>query len=235
MPIDESSMSKLVIPSRLGRLSGDYLLVDTDSFDVYVKSNDVVSKLATLDKDGLILGIPLADVNLPLKGSADTAGTSSATTGATIEIPYLTTDAYGRVTAKGTHTHTVKNLPASAISSGTIAEARIPSDYVKAYGSGDTITGHARCVGWCTAGGTVLRFEVPVNRPINGTLVFGSMTITARADSDTITITPNSSQMTIARDIPGGILFDYTKTGGITGMSNNQEYAMQVNYTVVVS
>ena len=43
----------------------------------------------------------LADARLPTKGSAGTAGTSSATSGATLAVPYITTDAYGLVTAKG--------------------------------------------------------------------------------------------------------------------------------------
>lgn len=57
----------------------------------------------------------LADARLPTKGSAGTAGTSSATSGATLAVPYLTTDAYGRVTAKGTHTHTISGLAPTAI------------------------------------------------------------------------------------------------------------------------
>ena len=66
----------------------------------------------------------LADARLPTKGSAGTAGTSSATSGATLAVPYVTTDAYGRVTAKGTHTHTIGSLNASAITAGTLPVAR---------------------------------------------------------------------------------------------------------------
>ena len=40
-------------------------------------------------------------------GRSGTAGTSSATSGRALSVPYLTTDAQGHVTAKGTHTHTV--------------------------------------------------------------------------------------------------------------------------------
>lgn len=43
----------------------------------------------------------------PSGAAAGTAGTSSATSGISIAIPYLTTDIDGHVTAKGTHTHTV--------------------------------------------------------------------------------------------------------------------------------
>lgn len=56
----------------------------------------------------------LADARLPTKGSAGTAGTSAATSGASLAVPYITTDAYGRVTGKGTHTHTVTGFAASS-------------------------------------------------------------------------------------------------------------------------
>lgn len=39
--------------------------------------------------------------------TAGTAGTSSATSGSTLEVPYVTYDAQGHITEKGTHTHTV--------------------------------------------------------------------------------------------------------------------------------
>lgn len=68
----------------------------------------------------------LADARLPTKGSAGTAGTSSATSGATLAVPYVTTDAYGRVTGKGTHTHTINSLAASAVTGlGTIVDKDI--------------------------------------------------------------------------------------------------------------
>ena len=76
---------------------------------------------------GITLSTPLADSNLPTMGSADMAGTSDATSGATLAVPYITTDAYGRVTAKGTHTHTIGSLAAGAVTSGTFNAARIPN------------------------------------------------------------------------------------------------------------
>lgn len=39
--------------------------------------------------------------------SAGTAGTSSATSGSTLAVPYVTYDKHGHVTAAGTHTHTI--------------------------------------------------------------------------------------------------------------------------------
>ena len=81
------------------------------------------ARIPNLDASKLTSGT-IADGRLPTKGSAGTAGTSSATSGATLAVPYLTTDAYGRVTAKGTHTHTIGSLNTSAITDGTLGVAR---------------------------------------------------------------------------------------------------------------
>lgn len=92
------------------------------------ESGGQINRIFTVDPHGAVeFATPLADSNLPTKGSAGTAGTSSATSGATLAVPYVTTDAYGRVTAKGTHTHTIGSLAASAVSSGTFDAARIPN------------------------------------------------------------------------------------------------------------
>ena len=81
------------------------------------------ARIPGLDASKLTSGT-IADGRLPTKGSAGTAGTSSATSGATLAVPYITTDAYGRVTAKGTHTHTIGSLNTSAITAGTLGVAR---------------------------------------------------------------------------------------------------------------
>lgn len=91
----------------------------TSSIDMYADSINLNGTLT--------LSTPLADSNLPTMGSADMAGTSDATSGATLAVPYITTDAYGRVTAKGTHTHTIGSLAAGAVTSGTFNAARIPN------------------------------------------------------------------------------------------------------------
>lgn len=46
--------------------------------------------------------------------TAGTAGTSSATSGSTLAVPYITYDAQGHITATGTHTHTVTGFAASS-------------------------------------------------------------------------------------------------------------------------
>ena len=50
--------------------------------------------------------------------TAGTAGTSSATSGATLAVPYVTYDAQGHITGTGTHTHTISGLSADVISGG---------------------------------------------------------------------------------------------------------------------
>ena len=67
-----------------------------------------------------------ATINHSNSVDAATAGTSSATSGATAAIPYVTYDAQGHITASGTHTHTINNLAASTITSGELASARLP-------------------------------------------------------------------------------------------------------------
>lgn len=58
--------------------------------------------------------------------TAGTAGTSSATSGSTLAVPYVTYDAQGHVTASGTHTHTISGfLPSSG---GTLSGDLLFSD-----------------------------------------------------------------------------------------------------------
>lgn len=110
------------------------LELDTPLADAYIDSvstSKLNGTIPTSKLDGTIatskLDGTIADANLPTKGSAGTAGTSSATSGATLAVPYVTTDAYGRVTAKGTHTHTIGSLAASAVTTGEFDAARIPN------------------------------------------------------------------------------------------------------------
>ena len=61
--------------------------------------------------------------------TAGTAGTSSATSGSTLAVPYVTYDAQGHVTGSGTHTHTISGFLTSSSSldaskvSGTVGSA----------------------------------------------------------------------------------------------------------------
>ena len=65
--------------------------------------------------------------------TAGTAGTSSATSGSTLAVPYVTYDAQGHITAAGTHTHTVTGFLTSSSSldasklTGTVPTSVLPS------------------------------------------------------------------------------------------------------------
>ena len=59
--------------------------------------------------------------------TASSVGSSAATSGATLDVPYAKYDAQGHITEKGVHVHTIGSLAASAITSGTFATARIPN------------------------------------------------------------------------------------------------------------
>ena len=65
--------------------------------------------------------------------TAGTAGTSTATSGSTLAVPYVTYDAQGHITASGTHTHTVTGFATTA--QGTKADNALPK-------SGGTVTGN---------------------------------------------------------------------------------------------
>lgn len=63
--------------------------------------------------------------------TAGTIGTSSATSGSTISVPYANYDAQGHITGKGTHTHTVTGFLTS--SSTQVASSRFDGQWVKKY------------------------------------------------------------------------------------------------------
>lgn len=64
--------------------------------------------------------------------TAGTAGTSSATSGSTLAVPYVTYDAQGHVTASGTHTHTVSGF---LTSHQTIKQDGVTGATVNRYGA----------------------------------------------------------------------------------------------------
>lgn len=63
--------------------------------------------------------------------TAGTIGTSSATSGSTISVPYANYDAQGHITGKGTHTHTVTGFLTS--SSTQVASSRFDGQWVAKY------------------------------------------------------------------------------------------------------
>ena len=60
--------------------------------------------------------------------TAGTAGTSSATSGSTLAVPYITYDAQGHITGSGTHTHTISGfLTSSSTLDASKLSGAIPS------------------------------------------------------------------------------------------------------------
>lgn len=65
--------------------------------------------------------------------TAGTVGTSSATSGSTLAVPYITYDAQGHITGTGTHTHTVSGFLTSSSSldasklTGSVPTSALPS------------------------------------------------------------------------------------------------------------
>lgn len=72
--------------------------------------------------------------------TAGTAGTSSATSGSTLAVPYVTYDAQGHVTASGTHTHTISGF---LTSHQTIKQDGVTGATVNRYGACTTAAGTA--------------------------------------------------------------------------------------------
>ena len=75
------------------------------------------------------------------KVTAGTAGTSDATNGKTLDVPYIIYDAQGHITGSGTHEHTVNGfltdsspLNGSNISSGSISSSFLPKNEVNSDG-----------------------------------------------------------------------------------------------------
>lgn len=85
--------------------------------------------------------------------TAGTIGSSSASSGSTIDIPYATYDVNGHITGKGTHTHTITGFSTasnwldgsatgSVRTSGSTAEGTIVEDYPYALGEYATAEGY---------------------------------------------------------------------------------------------
>ena len=95
--------------------------------------------------------------------TAGTAGTSSATSGYTLSVPYVTMNKYGIVTGYGTHTHTINSIPNSSLTNSAITIAgtsvslgssitaktigaaltsSAPAAYATSAGNADTVDGY---------------------------------------------------------------------------------------------
>ena len=84
--------------------------------DAYGRVSAVTNTAVAIDTAAITSGT-LADARLPTKGTAGTYANAAY-------IPVITTDAYGRVTAV---TNTAVAIDTAAITSGTLADARLPA------------------------------------------------------------------------------------------------------------
>lgn len=79
------------------------------------------------DNSGLIAGSGLTLNGYTMNHSntvvAATAGTSSATSGSTLAVPYIVYDAQGHITGSGTHTHTITGFTTTSDVNGLISSA----------------------------------------------------------------------------------------------------------------
>ena len=84
-------------------------LTASSTLDATKLSGTIPASCYTDTKYAAGTGLSLSGTTINHSNSvtAGTAGTSSATSGSTVAVPYVTYDAQGHVTASGTHTHTI--------------------------------------------------------------------------------------------------------------------------------
>lgn len=130
-------------------LSGDVSGSGTTSISVSIGSGKVTNAMLA----GSIANSKLSNSSITINGSstslggsfstasitAGTAGQSGASTGVSFSIPYVTMNAYGIVTAYGTHTHTISASDLTTTIGSTTYAAYHSAGYVKK--DGDTMTG----------------------------------------------------------------------------------------------
>ena len=86
-------------------LSGCYMIRYASSAIAEVRN--LYADTNTTYSAGTGLSLSSTTINHSNSVTAATAGTSSATSGSTLAVPYVTYDAQGHITATGTHTHTI--------------------------------------------------------------------------------------------------------------------------------
>ena len=178
--------------------------------------------------------------------TAGTAGTSSATSGATLEVPYVTYNSNGFITGTGTHTHTINSLAASAISSGTLAIGRIPTSNSQS-NSTATVPTSALVYGMNTrlttleGGGTWTNYSFSNNSASGLTCAYNATAKLARLSSFTFSISSHTTGATVARaiipplnelSIPCDTGTLVLKTDGTLYWSYGISYSVNKTYTV---
>ena len=119
--------------------------------------------------------------------TAGTAGTSSATSGSTLAVPYVTYNANGHVTAAGTHTHTITGFLASDGTAAAATELATPRaiDGVNFDGSA-AITHYGTC---STAAGTAAKTVACTSFTlVTGSRIVVKFTVTNTAANPTLNV-----------------------------------------------
>lgn len=99
-----------------------------DNSGTIALTSDIPDVSGKIDTAGTGLSKSGTTLNHSNSVTAGTAGTSSATSGSTLAVPYVTYDAQGHITATGTHTHTISGfLTSSSTLDATKLSGTIPS------------------------------------------------------------------------------------------------------------
>ena len=171
--------------------------------------------------------------------TAGTAGTSSATSGSTLAVPYVTYDAQGHITATGTHTHTVTGFLTSSSSldasklTGTVPTSVLPSyvDDVLEYTAKANFpaTGEEGKIYVDKTTNLTWRWGGSAYVEISPSLAIGSTASTAAKGNHTHSFTPagtisvktagstnNTLKPVTAKTVVTGATFNTVVTGGTT-------------------
>ena len=205
-------------------------------------AKNLKSILANLGGTGLTLthdatnGIVLNHDN---SVAAGTVGTSSATSGSTLAVPYITYDAQGHITATGTHTHTVTGFLTSSSSldasklTGTIPTSILPgyvSDvYEYATKANFPTTGEENKIYVDKTTNLTYRWGGSSYVEISPSLAIGTTASTAAKGNHTHSFTPagtiavqtagttnNTLKPVTAKTVVTGATFNTVVTGGTT-------------------
>jgi len=167
--------------------------------------------------------------------TAGTAGTSSATSGSTLAVPYVTYDAQGHVTASGTHTHTVTGF---LTAHQTIKQDGVTGATVNRFGTCSTAAGTAAKTVAITTGTFSLEAGAQVAVKFSNANTAGTPTLNV-ASTGAKNIFVNGAQITTGGNkalLAGTVIFIYdgtqyhlignyydTNTQTVTGVKGNSE------------
>lgn len=115
----KSETASTLDSAAMGSTSGRQYAVGVDKSG-YLSVN--VPWTDTTYSSGTGISVSGTTINHSNSVTAGTAGTSSATSGNSLAVPYVTYDAQGHITASGTHTHTITNNITGSGTSGYIAK-----------------------------------------------------------------------------------------------------------------